>query len=140
MEFKTKSNQVIKASTKAKTFLVSALVASALFAGTANAGAHDKDVTLAPGNGMSFVLGTKRATTYFQSAAGQCDVTVMVSEADPMVKATYVPASRMRIQLQPGNVTHLDSVDGKSLSFACDANAKTMTVRKEYLKLSSLTQ
>lgn len=126
--------------TKATAIAAAATLATMLAVGTATAASTEKDITLRPGNGMSFVVGKKRATTYFHQVAGQCDVTVMVSEATWLVKAGYVPASRMRVKLTPGTETQIDSFDGKSISFACNADAKSMTVRNKQFTVSSLAQ
>jgi len=119
---------------------IATLLASTLLSGPAFADPKGQDVTLDPGKGMSFVVGTKRATTFFHQAAGECEVTLIVSEADPMVNGTYVSATRMKVKLTPGKNTQIDSVDGKSLSLACDANAETMTVSPERIKVSNLAQ
>ena len=116
------------------------LLASTLLSGPTYADPKGQDVTLDPGKGMSFVVGSKRATTFFHPTAGECEVTLIVSEADPMVNGTYVSGTRLKLKLTPGKVTRIDSIEGKSLSLACDANAKTITVSPERLKVSSLAQ
>lgn len=125
---------------KTASTIVAATLATLMSAGTATSGAIDKDITLRPGNGMSFVVGKKRATTYFHEAAGQCNVTVLVSEATWNVSSDYVPASRMRVTLTPGSKTRIDSFEGKSISFLCNADASSMTVRNERFTVSSLAQ
>lgn len=120
--------------------VVAAALATLISTGAATAGNVAKDITLKPGNGMSFVVGNKRATTYFNENAGQCDVTVLVSEATWKVSSDYVPASRMRVKLAPGSNTRVDSFEGKSVSFTCNVDAKSMTVRNEQLTVSSLAR
>ena len=112
-----------------KTAIASIALTAMVATGPATAAALKSGTTLKPGHGMSFLVGNKRATTYFHPAAGTCEITVMVSEAEPMTDAaTYIPASRLRMKLTPGTVSRIDSFEGKTLSVICDAEAKTMTV------------
>lgn len=128
---KIKTNKMIlAANTAVKTALTTLLLATIAAGSSALAGSYKTGTTLRPGHGMSFLVGSKRATTYFQQSSGACDVTVMVSEAKPMSEATsYVPASRLRVKLTPGNVTQIDSFEGKTLRVMCNADAKSMTVQ-----------
>ena len=49
-------------------------------------------VVVTPGAGMSFKVGTKKAVTYFNTANGECDVTILLSEQNPIVDNQYQAA------------------------------------------------
>lgn len=95
-------------------------------------------VTVKPGNGMSFKVGSKKAITYFNENRGHCDVTIMLSELNPVIGNSYQSASKVKVQLVPGKSTLVESADGKALKVSCDKNAKTMTIQNEKVKLSAL--
>lgn len=135
------NRKIISTRSAVKAAVAATLLTAALNSSTALAESITPDATLLPGNGMSFVIGSKRATTYFRQDKGECEVTVMVSEAEPMLqKAEYVPASRLRMKLTPGKVTRIDTFEGKSLSLTCNADAGSMTVENKPLKVSNLSQ
>lgn len=117
-----------------------ALLATIIFAGTASVSSADESVTLKPGKGKSFVVGTKRAITYFYPKAGECEVTLMLKEANATTGQNYISGSRLMIRLTPYNITRIDSIEGKSLSIVCNKAAETITIVDKRLKLSSLTQ
>lgn len=129
---------MVKGNVIFKSAVAAAIVAATFAVQNVKAGDTANGVTLKPGNGMSFVVGSKRATTYFLPTAGECDVTIMVSEASPLANQDYVTASRMKIKLTPGNTSRFDSFEGKALKFACNTNATTMTISNEVLKVSSI--
>ncbi len=121
-----------------KTFLASAIIAATMAAQSAKAEQATGKLTLEPGNGMSFVAGSKKAMTVFQSNAGSCDVTILISEAEPIKNGDYQSASRVKVQLTPGNTTSVDSSEGRSIKFVCNQDAKSLTISNELLKVSSL--
>jgi len=114
------------------------LLTSLVFVSTTSPSLADERVTLKPGNGMSFIVGTKRATTYFHPRAGECEVTLMLGEATVPDGQEYLSSSRLKIRLTPHNITRIDSFEGKSLSIVCNKAAETITVIDKRLKLSSL--
>jgi hypothetical protein len=123
------TNKMIISTRVLKTALTTMALTAMMASGSVMAGSLKSGTTLQPGHGMSFVVGNKRATTYFHPSSGACEVTVMVSEASPMIEvANYVPASRLRMKLTPGNATKIDSFEGKSISVVCNEDAKTMTI------------
>lgn len=121
-----------------KTFLASAIIAATMAAQSAKAEQSADKLTLAPGNGMSFVAGSKKAMTVFQTNSGACDVTILISEVDPVQNGIYQSASRVKVQLTPGNATSVDSSEGRSIRFVCNQDAKSLTISNEVLKVSSL--
>ena len=64
----------------------------------------------------------------------------MLSEQNPVVGETYQFASKVKVQLMPGKSTRVESADGKALNVACNQEAKTMTIQKQKVELSALTQ
>ncbi len=114
------------------------LLTSIIFVSTPSLSFADESVTLKPGSGMSFVVGSKRATAYFYPRAGECEVTLMLGEVSAPNRTEYLSSSRLKIRLTPNNITRIDSFEGKSLSIVCNNAAETITVVDKRLKLSSL--
>lgn len=118
--------------------------AAALLSGIALGPVHafeaKEAVTVKPGKGMSFKVGSKKAITYFNENSGHCDVTIMLSELNPVIGNSYQSASKVKVQLVPGKSTLVESADGKALRVSCNQDAKTMTVQNQKVKLSALTQ
>ncbi len=123
-----------------KVIPIVALLTSIIFTSTATVSTADESVTLEPGNGMSFVVGTKRATAYFYPKAGECELTLMLGEANATTGREYLKASRLKIRLTQKNMTRIDTFKGKSLSIVCNKAAETITIIDSRLKLSSLSQ
>lgn len=104
-------------------------------AGLSYAGAEDKiysDV-LEPGLGKSFVVGDKKAVTYFEKTDGACDLTIVVGELDPMKGGKYSYSSRVKVSVAPGRSTNFDSAEGQSISFTCNDNAVSMGIDKGFI-------
>jgi hypothetical protein len=79
---------------------------------------------------MSYVIGSKRAIGYFQSAAGKCQVTLMIAEAvDPDV-GQAPSAARMSLSMMPGESFALGSVEGESMVATCGAGGETLEVKR----------
>ena len=97
-------------------------------------------VTVKPGNGMSFKVGSKKAITYFNENSGHCDVTIMLSEFNPVIGNSYQSASKVKVQFVPGKSTLVESADEKALRVSCNQDAKTMTIQNQKVKISVLTQ
>jgi len=86
----------------------------------------------ASGRNQPFLLdtkfGTKQAVSYFFSEDGRCLVTVMVAEA---FNGEDVPVSttvRFEVAIGDGERARLDTAEGKSLEFACQAHAHELAV------------
>ena len=74
---------------------------------------------------LSYVIGSKRAIGYFQSVAGQCQLTLMITEAvDPDV-AQAPSAARISFGMAPGQSMSLGSVEGESMVATCGAGGET---------------
>ncbi len=123
-----------------KVIPIVAILISVLMAGTATKASADEAVILDPGAGMSKVVGTKRATTFFYPKSGECEITLLLADVNVDTKQEYLSASRLKIRLTPGNITRIDGFKGESLSIVCNEDAKTLTVVDKRLKLTNLAQ
>ena len=111
----------------------SALLASAavLAAAASPASARMNGVqTYRATQALSYVVGSKRAVGYFQSVAGQCQLTLMIGEAvDPDVG--HAPsAARMILAMSPGQSVALGSAEGESMTATCGADGDTLEVTR----------
>ncbi len=120
--------------------LTTAALLSTIALGPVHAFEAKEVVTVKPGNGMSFKVGSKKAITYFNENSGHCDVTIMLSELNPVIGNSYQSASKVKVQLVPGKSTLVESADGKALRVSCNQDAKTMTIQNQKVKISALTQ
>ncbi|MGE5768450.1 MAG: hypothetical protein ACM35H_14770, partial [Bacteroidota bacterium] len=73
-------------------------------------------------------FGSKVASGYFLARDGACAVTLMVGERSDPEAPHALSAARLRVTLAPGQAVGLDSDEGRSLSLACGAGGKTLTV------------
>lgn len=112
------------------TAAVSAFAALAFAHGMVQAYAGSDQVRrVAPLKGISFDVGAKHAVSYFIAENGRCAVTLVV--ADRPVTENDVPAagSRVSVAVDGGKSVRFDTAQGKSLEFACEKAAASMTVR-----------
>lgn len=107
---------------------VAVVLAGAL--GGFNAWAGETRVpVLKPLKGVSFDVGTKRAVGYYQQAAGNCKVTLMLAESPDADGMSPYTASRFKVSVEPGKAARVDTAEGKSIEFFCRPAAAAMTVR-----------
>jgi hypothetical protein len=111
-------------------------VASALLGITAASGialAHDDHrqaaATFRPAQGISFDVGSKRAVGYYTVANGQCNLTLVLSEAPDADGLARGSAARFKVAVHAGSSARVDTVEGKSLEFGCQPEAAKMNVR-----------
>jgi hypothetical protein len=91
--------------------------------------ANESTVTFKPLAGISFDVGSKRMVGYFESDAGECVLTLMVTGAmigDDVPK--YGPV-RLLQNIAAGETTTVDTPEGKSLQVICKPSASAMTAR-----------
>jgi hypothetical protein len=105
--------------TSIKNIFVAALLFSAGLFGTAQAA----EQTIKPLQGVSFHAGTKHAVAYFLSENRTCKL-VLTSADD----ANFEPA-RYEAAIDAGKSTNYPLVEGKSIEFACQAEAQAMNVK-----------
>lgn len=81
-----------------------------------------------PIQAITYEFGSKLTTGYFVEQSGRCIVTLMVTEkSDPENPLGLSPAG-IRLALSPGQIAGLDSEEGRSLNFTCEAGAATLLV------------
>jgi len=84
--------------------------------------------TFRPTQGLTYVIGSKRAVGFFQTVAGKCQLTLMIAEAvDPDV-AQPPSAARMILAMSPGQSLALGSAEGETMTATCGAGADTLEV------------
>jgi hypothetical protein len=81
-----------------------------------------------PLQGVSFDIGTKRAVSYFLSDGDTCKLTLMLAEVAHDDEVNGPTAARMTIAVEVGKTAHLDTAEGKSLEFQCQARAQAMSI------------
>jgi hypothetical protein len=77
---------------------------------------------------ISYEFGSKAMSGVFVAQSGACLVTLMVIEKSPSEDPLPFNAMRLRLILKPGQIAGLDSEEGRSLNFTCDAGAKDLVV------------
>ena len=85
-------------------------------------------VTMKPLQGVSFDIGTKRAVSYFLSDHDACKLTLMLAEVADDGEVNGLTATRVTIAVEAGKAAHLDTAEGKSLEFMCQAGAHVMSI------------
>ena len=101
------------------------IAATAAFAGQSASSAK----VLKPLKAVSYDIGSKRAVTYYEAAAGACKVTVLVADRYDDSSTEFPSAVRFKTLVAAGTSDRVDSIDGPSLSFACAPGANTMMVQ-----------
>jgi hypothetical protein len=86
-------------------------------------------ITMKPMQGISFDVGTKHAVSYFLSDNGVCKLTLMVAEAHYGDAVPALTAARFEVGIEAGKTARLDTAQGKSLVFTCQAGSQTMSVK-----------
>ena len=120
----------MKGTTTINKLILTALAIAGLgLAGSAASAGSSDALTMKPVHGISFVVGSKRAVSYFQNDRGLCNLTLMVAEAMNGDEVPSDTAARFEIAIDAGKTTRLDTAEGKSLDFACTANAQAMSVK-----------
>jgi hypothetical protein len=85
-------------------------------------------LTMKPLQGVSFDIGTKRAVSYFLSDDEACKLTLTLAEVGHDDEVNGLTASRMTVAVESGKAAHLDTAEGKSLEFKCQAGAHVMSI------------
>lgn len=90
----------------------------------------DDQISMKPAKGLSFDVGAKRAVTYFKSAGGICNLTLLMSDrVDDSGVVPTAAASRVTVPVLPGKAARIDTAEGKSLEFQCVTGGQQMTVK-----------
>ena len=81
-----------------------------------------------PIQSISYEFGSKFTSGYFIRRAGECHLSLMVTEKSNTEQSSPRTAARVRLILNPGQIAGLDSEEGQSLNFACGENATALFV------------
>lgn len=87
-----------------------------------------RSLVLTPGKGVSFHMGSKHGVTLFTPGKGVCNLTITIAENPDMDGMAQSSASRVKMAVMPGNPASLDTAEGHSLVFACNADGQTMNL------------
>ena len=79
---------------------------------------------------IDYVLGSTRAIGYFQTVAGQCQLTLMIADVVDLDRAEPASPARLRFDLQPGQVAVVGSEEGPEMLLTCAAKAATLQVTR----------
>src|SRR5262249_45466880 len=74
---------------------------------------------------ISYVLGSTRAIGYFETIGGQCELTLMITEAVDPDRTAPGSAARFRLAMRPTQVAALGSEEGPEIVLVCGADAAT---------------
>ena len=85
-------------------------------------------LTMKPLQGVSFDIGTKRAVSYFLSDGDTCKLTLMLAEVVYGDEVNGLTVTRMTVAVEADKAVHLDTAEGKSLEFKCQAGAQVMSI------------
>ena len=78
--------------------------------------------------GVSFDIGTKRAVSYFLSDEDSCKLTLTLAEVVHGDEVNDLTTTRVTVAIEAGKAAHLDTAEGKSLEFKCQAGAHVMSI------------
>lgn len=95
-------------------------------AGAAQAADLVRSLTLEPGKGVSFYMGSKHGVTLFEQGQGACNLTVTIAEQPDQTGMAAATASRIKMAVVPDKPARVETAEGQALVFACSADAKTM--------------
>ena len=75
-------------------------------------------------------VGSKRVIAFYLPGSGRCAVQMVIGDVRDPEGAL---GSRIRVDLEPGQMLHLDSVEQKSLNLACGDNAEKLAIVEKAL-------
>jgi len=77
-----------------------------------------------PYEAMLATIGSKHVVAFYVPGNGRCDVEAVIWNSDD---ADAVTAARMRISLNPGQTTSIDSTENKSLTLKCGDHVEKLS-------------
>jgi hypothetical protein len=108
-------------------FAIASILATAL-PGLTRAIEPASRVTMKPLQGVSFDIGTNRAVSYFLNDGGGCKLTLTLAEIAHDDEVNGLTATRITVAVESGKAAHLDTAEGKSVEFKCQAGAHVMSI------------
>ncbi len=94
----------------------------------AGASAPSSTLTMKPAQGISFDVEAGRAVSYFLSESGHCKLVLTIAGEPNWDEAGSFAATRFEAAIGAGKATRYNSSKGKTLEFACAADAQAMSV------------
>jgi len=88
----------------------------------------DNNARYAPVQSISYEFGSKAMSGYFVEQSATCVVTLLISEKTDPEQSVQPSPTRLRLELNPGQIAGLDSEDGQSLNFTCGEGGTTLAV------------
>lgn len=97
-----------------------------------------KQLTIDPGKGVSFYMGSQQGTALFTQETGACGLSVSFAQnaiagmsgmsgmSGGMDGGASAKAATLKIQVLPGRPAHLTTPDGQQLAFNCGPEGKQM--------------
>jgi hypothetical protein len=79
-----------------------------------------------PGEPILATVGNKRLIAFYVPDSGRCSINVVLFDAAPAEAPSS--SARVRINLWPGEVLHLDATQQKSVDLRCGDNAETLAL------------
>ena len=89
-----------------------------------------------PNDTILATFGNKRAIAFYEVDNGRCAVNAVVFEQTD-AETGMTTAVRVRLNLSPRQVVHIDSSDNQTLHLQCGDDAKTLAVVDNNLQVAS---
>jgi len=80
-----------------------------------------------PNDTILATFGTKRAIAFYEADRGRCAINAVVYETTD-AETGLTTATRVRVNLNPRDMVHIDSSDNETMSLQCGDQAKTLKV------------
>jgi hypothetical protein len=122
----------------ARKLAVGALLALAsVTAPAAQAGQDAAPRSFGQHQAISYSFGSKRAVGYFAAHEGTCSLSMFLADASDDVPPS---ATRVSVNVKPGDSAQLASAEGQGLEVTCGAGAASVDVRQTGLRAGVATQ
>ena len=86
-------------------------------------------LSMKPLQGIGFEVEARHAVSYFSANKGTCELVLTLADEPNWDDVPKLLTTRFEAWIPAGQTTRFKSSPGKSLEFACEAGAQTMSVR-----------
>jgi hypothetical protein len=86
--------------------------------------------SIKPIEGIFFDLGTKHGVGYFFKEAKACKIVLTLADTPGLDDAQSFTATRHEALVAAGGSVRYNATEGKAIEFACQADARAMTLRQ----------
>jgi len=90
-----------------------------------------------PNDTILATFGNKRVIAFYELDNGRCAVNAVVFEQTD-AETGMTTAARVRLNLSPRQMVHIDSSDNKTLNLQCGDYAKTLAVVDDDLEIAAI--